>query len=106
MTLALLLGAAAAVAVGGYAWSRTGGDMDRVRLSWACPRCDKRVRYSSRHAGRTVACPACRRPLTLPRTVPQTANAARPVTGYRLRRKPIDGQYFRETREAPRARAG
>jgi LSD1 subclass zinc finger protein len=92
MALTFLLGAAAAVAVGGYAWLRTAGDQSGVRLSWACPRCDKRVRYSSCYAGRTVACPACRRPLALPRSLPQTASGVRPVTGYRLRRKPADGQ--------------
>ena len=106
MTLTLLLGATAVVLVGGYAWSRRNASQARVCHSWCCPRCDKRIRYPSSQAGRTVACPACRRPLALPRAHAQSASPQKQVRGYRLRRKPTEGAYSEDVRQASPVRAG
>jgi hypothetical protein len=33
-----------------------------------CPRCQQKVRYGARRAGRSIRCPCCRRHWTLPAT--------------------------------------
>ena len=83
MTMVVLLGAAAVVAVGGYARSRALAGRSLASHSWRCPRCDKKYRYPARLAGRLVPCPACKRPVTLP-LAPQKPSGA---GGYTLRRK-------------------
>src|SRR5262245_16492771 len=87
MTLVVLLGAAAVVAVGGYARSRVRAGRSRASHSWRCPRCDKKYRYPARLAGRLLPCPACKRPVTLPLVPQQRSRTAGQLSGYILRRK-------------------
>jgi hypothetical protein len=86
MVLVILVGASVVLFGAGYAWAKIRQAAPRELHFSCCPRCDKGLRYPAERAGQTVTCPACKRPVTLPRSLQAGPGASRVAVGYRLRR--------------------
>jgi hypothetical protein len=78
MVYLLMLGAAAVVALAGYAIFRARRD-DRAEVChFCCPKCGQRLRYGAGNQGRRVWCPRCLGRCTLPGPRPGGPPTERP----------------------------
>ena len=65
-TVAIILGAAIAVLVGGLLWARLRAAAGETLYHFRCPKCNSRIRYAAKRVGSKGWCPKCGKGFVFP----------------------------------------